>query len=1084
MNAIKGELCNGSQGNVVGSKVVRVDGYEKVTGKAIYGDDIQLNKMLHAACRFTDIPAGKIKKLDISKAEKMPGVVAVGVYKDVPGAKKVGPIRQDYPPIVDDEISFFGDVLAVVAAETKEQACAAVDAIEAEYETYIPVTNVEEAVKSDSRLVHPEYKSNVVVHYPLIKGDVEKGFAESDQVIERKYHTGFQEHGYIEPETVTVVPDPTTKGFKVYGSIQNPFTTRKVIAMYLGLNLNQVNVMCSVLGGSFGGKDDIINNIGCRAALLSKMTDRPVKLTYTREHSLKESYKRHPYVMTYKVGFNKDGKLKSMKIDILADSGAYSSQSFFVNWRSVVQATGPYEIEHVRTDIKAIYTNNTYTAAFRGFGSPQIIFAQESLMDEIAEICNITPLEIRRLNGFKQGSITASGQKLSEHKVSLMQVIEEATGKCEYEKKQKEFALLNQKSDRYKYGIGFAASYRGCCLGAEGTDMSSAIVSVQADGSVIVITGVNENGQGLRTTFCMVASEVLGVNLERITFLEPQTSTISDGGPTVASRGTLVGGNATIEAANIVKKRIFEVIKDSLKVSDIEETEWKNDLISRKEVMAGVEPIKFSAAAEKAYWAGANLSAYGWFVGPEVGWVEETGQGNAYFTYVYGCQVAEVRVDTHTGKIDVQKITAAHDIGKVLNRLGAEGQVYGGVTQGMGYGTMEDFNIENSVVKSENFDTYLLPTIKDIGEIDPILVENPDKYGPFGAKGMGEPTLELTAPAISNALKNATGIRSYQIPLTLEQVFLGKNLKKPVRASEAAVHDCSHKKQYYRMTNVASKNPANLAETLEMLSTKDYRLLAGGTDVVVQGRLQQEPLKLINIHGLKELQGIKEQGNSIRIGAGVTFTEIVNSALLNDKYPLLIQACVTIGSQQIRNRATLGGNIANCAPCADSIPPLILYGTTVELQSKTGSRTIALDDFITRGYKNITELDEIIVAFNISKPSDKKYYTGYFQLGRRNAVNISRMSMSALITLDSEGKVAECRMADGALFAKPQRLYSSEAILIGKKLTDETIEAAAVPMEAEIEKAIGGRWSAEYKLPVFLNMFKDVLKEVKAKIDG
>jgi len=591
-------------GNVIGKKVRRVDGYEKVTGKAVYGDDHVFPGMLFGAVRYTDIPAGKITKLDISKAENMPGVKAIGLYKDIPGEKKVGPIRRDYLPIVNDEVFYFGDVLAVVAAETKEQAYAAVDAIQVEYDPIEPLTDIEEAVKPGARLIHPEYKSNIMVHYPLIKGDVEKGFADSDMVIERKYKTGFHEHAYIEPETVTVVQDPTTRGFKVYGSIQNPFTTRKVVAIFMGLNLNQVNVLGSTLGGSFGGKDDIINNIACRAALLSKLTGKPVKITYTREDSLRESYKRHPYVMTYKVGFSKAGKLNSMKINILADSGAYSSQTFFVTWRSVVQATGPYEIDNVLTDIKGIYTNNTYTAAFRGFGSPQVIFAQESLMDEIAEICGITSLEIRALNGYKQGSITASGQKLSQHKVSLSQVIDEAVKKSSYHEKFEQFKKVNASSKRYKYGIGLACSYRGCSLGAEGTDASSAIVSVQADGSVIVFTGVNENGQGLRTTFCQVASEVLGVELDKITFLEPQTSTITDGGPTVASRGTLVGGNATIQAAEIVKKRIFEIIKDDLKVQDIDETEWVNGLIERKDKDPEIAAIKFSEAAEKAYWDG------------------------------------------------------------------------------------------------------------------------------------------------------------------------------------------------------------------------------------------------------------------------------------------------------------------------------------------------------------------------------------------------------------------------------------------------------------------------------------------------
>ncbi|MDD2237386.1 MAG: xanthine dehydrogenase family protein, partial [Kiritimatiellae bacterium] len=392
---------------MIGQRVKRIDGYEKVTGKAIYGDDLQLPGMLHAASRHTDIPAGKITRLDVAKAAAMPGVRAIALYRDIPGQTRLGPIRADQYVIVNDEVFYSGDVLAVVAADTREQAQAAADRIETEYEPYAPVTDVREAIQPGCRKVHGEYESNQVLHYPLRKGNVEEGFAQSDHVIERTYETGFHEHAYIEPESLTAAPDPATGGVTIYGSVQNPYTTRKMVAQFMNLPLNRVTVKSSVLGGSFGGKDDQVTYISCRAALLASMTNRPVKLTLTREESIVESYKRHPYVMTYKVGFNNDGKLNAMQINILADSGAYSGQSFFVTWRSVVQATGPYIIPNVSTDITTLYTNNTYTSAYRGFGSPQVIFAQESLMDEIAALCHISPLEIRLLNGYRQDSYTA-----------------------------------------------------------------------------------------------------------------------------------------------------------------------------------------------------------------------------------------------------------------------------------------------------------------------------------------------------------------------------------------------------------------------------------------------------------------------------------------------------------------------------------------------------------------------------------------------------------------------------------------------------------------------------------------------------
>ena len=264
---------------IVGKEVRRIDAYEKVTGKALYGDDLKFNGMLYAANKYTDIPSGKIKSIDTSAATAMQGVVKVALYKDAPAEKRIGPIRRDMYPLVNDQVFHYGDVIAIVAATTKEIANAAADSIKVEYEAVEGIFDPLLALKKDARLIHPEFKSNVVVHYPLRKGNIEEGFKNSDHVVERVFRTNFHEHAYIEPETVTVAPDHMCRGYQVYGSIQNPFTTRKVVAMYLGVNMNQVNVHGSTMGGSFGGKDDIVNSMACRAALLCMLTGKPVKLS-------------------------------------------------------------------------------------------------------------------------------------------------------------------------------------------------------------------------------------------------------------------------------------------------------------------------------------------------------------------------------------------------------------------------------------------------------------------------------------------------------------------------------------------------------------------------------------------------------------------------------------------------------------------------------------------------------------------------------------------------------------------------------------------------------------------------------------
>jgi CO/xanthine dehydrogenase Mo-binding subunit len=534
-----------------------------------------------------------------------------------------------------------------------------------------------------------------------------------------------------------------------------------------------------------------MNILAARAAVGVLKTGRPVKIRYRREESIKESYKRHPYRMHYKVGCTSDGKIRAMKIDILADGGAYASMSPFVTWRTVVQATGPYEIKNVWTDVRAVYTNNPYTGAMRGFGSPQPIFAQESIMDEIAIKLGKSPLEIRRINVLKKGSLTATGHKLAGHDVNLTKVLNVAVRKTNFTRHWKKNRNINiQKAplgenflikedqfsgnnQRIQKGIGLAVSFRGCSLGAEGIDATAAYLVLQNDGTAYLLSGLAENGQGMRTTYAIIAAEVLGIRVDDIHYLDMDTGYIADSGPTVASRATLMGGGAVKNAAEILRKRLEAVLREEWHLSKNQRIKFKASKVTTK---GSGKRLSFPDLCRLAYQKGVNLSAIGWYNGPTVHWDEKKGQGPAYFTYVYGCQVAEVSVNPITGEVLVDRITAVHDPGKVINLLGARGQVYGGVTQGTGYGLWEQISAHDGFIRELNFDQFLIPTSKDIGEINPIFVEGRDRYGPWGAKSLGEPTLELTAAAIANAIRNATGKRFFNLPLNLEEIILGKKL--------------------------------------------------------------------------------------------------------------------------------------------------------------------------------------------------------------------------------------------------------------------------------------------------------------------
>lgn len=787
--------------SVVGKPVIRQDGWEKVTGQAKFADDYNFPNQLFGVMVRVPVAHARINRIDYSAVQDHPAVLAICDANDVPAAKKVGPIRQDQPIFSYDKIVTPGDVVAMLLGENEDDLLKLRDKVKVDVEPLPVLTDPRQALQPDAPLIHPQYKDNLIVHYPLRKGDVEKGFAESDEIIEQTYTTPHIEHAYIEPEAVIAIPREGRKGVKILGSIQNLYTTRKVVAAVLGWPLARVRVEQADLGGSFGGKDDIMNILSARAAVAALKTGRPVKIRYTREDSILESYKRHPYILHYKVGFTRDGKIKAMKIDVIADGGAYSSMTPFVTWRTVVQATGPYEIENVWTDVRGVYTNNPYTGAMRGFGSPQPIFAQESLMDEIAIRLGMTPDEIRRINGFRPGSVTASGQKLEEHDVNLLQVLDTAVQKTDFSRNwrtnfqwnkevpafltrkkaaDKADSLILQKDDfiepekLLRKGIGLSVSFRGCSLGAEGIDAAAAYLSVQSDGSVYLLSGLAENGQGMRTTFSIIAAEVLGVSVDDIYYLEQDTGLVPDSGPTVASRSTLMGGGAVKAAAEIVRRRFEELLREYWKLPNDAEFVFRDHRVAVSSLPE--KHMSFAELCNLAYGNGINLAAIGWYPGPRVHWDESVGQGNAYFTYVYGCQVAEVTVNLGTGEVYLDRVVAVHDPGKVINLLGAQGQVYGGVTQGAGYGLWEEVSTDEGFIRELNFDQYLIPTSKDVGEIVPVFVEGEDKYGPWGGKSLGEPTLELTAAAIANAIRNAVGKRFFHLPINLEEIILSRKL--------------------------------------------------------------------------------------------------------------------------------------------------------------------------------------------------------------------------------------------------------------------------------------------------------------------
>ncbi len=744
----------------------RVDALDKVTGRARYTDDLRFEGMLLGDTLYSPYASAKVKKIDVRKAKAVEGVAAVVTFADLPKMESWGSYR-----FLTDTIRFQGDAVAVVAAETREALEEALDAIEVEYEKLPAVFTIEEALEEGAHQVREEWPGNI--HKPschkVRKGDTEAAFDSCDLVLEREYRTHFVEHAYMETESAVAVPGTGATEMIVYAGCVNPFFTRHWVADALGVPRSRVQVVQQILGGSFGGKEELMGQVACRAAILARKTGRPVKVTVSREESIQGSTKRHPMRLRYKVGVNRDGKLKALKCEITENLGAYSMHQF-MNFRASVHAPGAYNIPNVHVDVFGVFTNNVTSGAMRGYSSPQIIFAQEQLYEEVAEELGMDFIEFKRMNILRQGDTTPTGQLL-DGEVILEKVMDSVIEKSGFRGKRDDYA---KAQGVFRKGIGMALCYRGCGLGAESADASGAIVTVHDDGTIMINVGLSENGQGLKTTFTQIVAETMGVSPGLINCIGVDTNTIADGGITAASRSTSVGSIALKRAAEELKGHLIQTVAEMMFHCPTDMIELKDGFFCLKGVPDAKIPFPDVCAAH--YWTGHQSTVYCWNRPNDLGYDHEKGCGKAFPNYTYSAVVAEVEVDMETGLVDVKKVYSAHDVGTVVNPAMAEGQVYGGVAMGMGFALMEELDIHKGKIQNKNFNSYILPTALDVPEVEPVFFESDNPDGTFGTKSLGEPATEAVAAAIANALHNATGFRFRELPENLEMVLLHKHL--------------------------------------------------------------------------------------------------------------------------------------------------------------------------------------------------------------------------------------------------------------------------------------------------------------------
>jgi CO/xanthine dehydrogenase Mo-binding subunit len=745
----------------VGKALPRIDAPGKSHGKTRYAGDYVMPNMLHVKILRSPLASARLRRIDVSEARKLPGVACVLTHEelpdrlaptDIPGQTGRKRLDTDQQILVRERVRYHGEPIALVAAETTAIAERALDLIEYDLDPLPGVYDSHDALKPGAPIV--QGTNNVVAEYKVRKGDTEAGFVAADFVIEKTYRTQFIEHAFLEPEVgLAWVDENEVINIRVSTQVIEHF---RFIADAVGVPHNKVRILGSLIGGGFGGKEDITVEI--YLALLAKATGRPVRLCYTREDSFFGHGKRHPFTLKYRTGFTRQGKITALQVDMTADAGAYVYLSPYVLLYATVAAPGPYRVDNLRVDARAVATNNMFTSAFRGFGAAQACIAHEQQMDEAAKALGIDPLELRRQNFLRTGDLIATGVP-----------IESAVWSDEC--MTRAWQALGQRTPDdgpVKIGRGVATYQQSYGRITWLHDTSEAWVGIEVDGTVVVRSGVTDIGAGQISALAQIAAELLGVNLTDVTVYNSDSATTPLAGTTTATRALYMTGNAVRLAAEAVRLRLLgrAAREFGVEPGEVDIADNRVFVIARPEQSMALKDLVAVCASE-----GIHRSELVIFRAPFTDGIDpETGQGRVHPDYAYGAQAVEVAVDTETGEVTVLKSVGAHDVGLAINPDAVAGQIEGGAAQGQGYALSEELRYEQGQLISPSFSEYLIPTAMDVPEYQAIILESRSGVGPFGAKGIGEPALTPVAPAIANAVADAIGVRVFDLPITPEKV--------------------------------------------------------------------------------------------------------------------------------------------------------------------------------------------------------------------------------------------------------------------------------------------------------------------------
>ena len=764
----------------IGKRIPKLDAIDKVTGRAIYGHDMKLPRMLYGKILRSERAHARILNIDTSRAKKLPGVKAVITGYDIPDIR-VG-FARDNPILKTGRVRSYRDEIAAVAAVDEDTAQEALELIKVEYEDLPAVFDPEEAMKPGAPLIHEGAERNIlsIMTQSYSHGDVEKGFAESDVVIEDRFTLTRVAHCCMGTSFCLASFD-NAGNLTVWSSTQMPFMSQRELSLALKIPPEKIRVIKATIGGGFGSKLDTYP-FEPICVLLAQITGCPVRITFTREEEFIASPTRQPVICDIKSGAKKDGTLMARQVRMLLDNGAYTSWGATTPLVMMMTVSSLYRVPNVKYDVLVVYTNNFYAGAMRGYGNPQATFVVESHMDMLAHELGMDPLEFRLKNANQPGDVTGQGIKITTCGFSeCLQKAAESIGWKEKRSKGAreqgsrgagELAPLHPSTSAplHRRGVGIAGQLHvGGGARIYPSDGCGTTIKVDDYGKVTVITGSSDMGQGSETIIAQIVAEEMGVPVENITVINSDTAITPWDVGAHASRTTFIAGNSARLAAADAKRQILEAAAKAYG-QKAENLDLRGGMIFVKDEPE--EGIPYAKAIRAGHFRldGDVILARGWYEPPTEKQDKEF-RGNISATYGFAAQAAEVEVDTETGEVRVLKIAAAHDVGRAINPMAVEGQIEGGVSMGLGYALGEELVLKEGKLLNPNFADYALPTALDMPPIDPIIVETVDPEGPFGAKGMAEPANNPTAPAIANAVYDAVGVRIKDLPITAEKVL-------------------------------------------------------------------------------------------------------------------------------------------------------------------------------------------------------------------------------------------------------------------------------------------------------------------------